>query len=153
MEQIVAAVRGLPGAHVDRPGPGDGSPEVAWGDVFFSYAPDGRPPRNVQPYATIVTKDYPGDTACDLDPPGRWRVNVRVDRATFLELTGEEPGGPARHRDHTAADTVMPHPVYGPYGWIAVVNPAGRTTATVLELLRAAHAAARARYERRHETT
>lgn len=47
----------------------------------------------------------------------------------------------------------MPHPVYGPYGWIAVVNPAGRTTATVLELLRAAHAAARARYERRHETT
>lgn len=62
--------------------------------MFFSYAPDGRPPRNVQPYATIVTKDYPGDTACDLDPPGRWRVNVRVDRATFLELTGRSRAAP-----------------------------------------------------------
>ncbi|MFD8981938.1 DUF6194 family protein [Streptomyces sp. NPDC059564] len=152
MEQIIAAVRALPGAHVDIPERGDGSPEVAWGDAFFSYAPDGRPPRNVQPYGTIVTKDYPGDTASDLDRPGRWRVNVRVDRATFLELTGEEPGDLTRPRDHAAADTVTPHPVYGPYGWIAVVNPAERTTPTVLHLLRSAHAAARTRFERRHET-
>ncbi|MEU9004186.1 DUF6194 family protein [Streptomyces sp. NPDC059982] len=152
MEQIVATVRGFTGAHVNRPERGDGSPEVAWGDVFFFYAPDGHPPRNAQPYATIVTKDHPGDTAGDLDPPGRWRVSIRVDRTTFRELTGEEPDALVRPRDHAAADRVVPHPVYGPYGWIAVVNPAGRTADTVHRLLREAHAAARARFERRHGT-
>ncbi|MFG2616823.1 DUF6194 family protein [Streptomyces sp. NPDC048507] len=152
MEQIVATVRAFAGAHVNRPEPGDGSPEAAWGDVFFFYAPDGHPPRNAQPYATIVTKDHPGDAAGDLDPPGRWRVSIHVGRAAFRELTGEEPDALVRPRDHAAADAVAPHPVYGPYGWIAVVNPAARTADTVLGLLRAAHDAARGRFERRHGT-
>lgn len=151
MEQIIATVRGLDGALVVVPEPGGEFPEIAWGDAFFYYAPDGRMPQNVQPYGTIVTKNYPGDTACDLDPPGRWRVNVHVDRATFRELTGEEPRSLTRPRDYAAADSVMPHPVYGALGWICVVNPAERTTDTVMRLLRDAHDAARARFERRHE--
>jgi hypothetical protein len=150
MEQIIATVRGFDDALVVLPERGDGSPEVAWGDAFFYYAPDGRMPRNVQPYGTIVTKDYPGDTASDLDPPDRWRVNVHVDRATFRELTGEEPQDLSRPRDHTAADSVLPHPVYGTLGWISVVNPGEGTHATVVRLLRAAHDAARARFGRRH---
>ncbi|MFK0255221.1 DUF6194 family protein [Streptomyces sp. NPDC090445] len=150
MEQITATVRGFDGALVLVPGPGGGFPELAWGDAFFYYAPDGRVPHHVQPYGTIVTKDQPGDTASDLDPPGRWRVNVHVDRAAFRELTGEDPRSLDRPRDHTAADSVMPHPVYGAVGWISVVNPGERTTGTVLRLLRSAHDAARARFERRH---
>ena len=41
-----------------------GSPEVAWGDTFFSYDPGGQlPPARRFPFATIVTKDY-GDFDC-----------------------------------------------------------------------------------------
>ncbi|MFI6207376.1 DUF6194 family protein [Streptomyces sp. NPDC051041] len=150
MEQIIATVRGFDGALVVVPAPGGDFPEAAWGDAFFYYAPDGRMPRSVQPYGTIVTKDQPGDDASDLDPPGRWRVNVHVDRATFRELTGEEPRALGRRRDYAAADRVLPHPVYGALGWICVVNPGARTAGTVVRLLRDAHDAARARFERRH---
>ena len=45
IEEIITFVRSLDGTLVLLPGPGDGSPEVAWGDAFFYYAPDGRFPR------------------------------------------------------------------------------------------------------------
>jgi hypothetical protein len=151
MEQILATVRTFEGALVLTPAPGDDVPEVAWGDAFFYYSPDGQIPPNVQPYATIVTKNYPDDTGSDLDPPGRWRLNVHVDRATFRQLTGEEPRSLTRPRDYAATDVVMPHPVYGALGWIAVVNPGDRSTDTLVQLLRAAHEAARARAQRRQE--
>lgn len=149
MEQIIAAVRGFEGAHVLTPGPGDGSPGAAWGDAFFFYAPDGQPPPAVQPYGTVVTGNQPGDTASGLDRPGRYRVNCRVARPVFRELTGEDPRSLVLPRDHAAADLVLPHPVYGPLGWVAVVDPGERTLDTVLGLLRDAHDAARARSERR----
>jgi hypothetical protein len=152
MEQIIATVRGFDGGLVVSPAPGGDFPEVAWGDSFFYYATDGQMPQNVQPFATIVTKNYPGDIASDLDPPHRWRVNVHVDRATFSALTGEEPGNLNRPRDYATTDVVLPHPVYGSLSWIAVVNPGDQTYDTVLALLRAAHQAARARFERRQET-
>ncbi|MGW0994619.1 DUF6194 family protein [Streptomyces sp. NPDC002523] len=152
MEQIIATVRDFAGGLVLVPERGGDFPEIAWGDAFFYYAPDGQVPHNVQPYGTIVTKDYPDDAASDLDPPGRWRVNIHVDRVTFQELTGEEPRDISRPRDYTTADRVMPHPVYGALGWISVVNPDARTTDTVVRLLRGAHDAARARFARRHET-
>jgi hypothetical protein len=106
-------------------------------------------PRTVQPYGTIVTKNYPDDALSDLDPPGRWRVNVHVDQARFRELVGEDPRTLVRPRDHAAADVVVPHPVYVALGWVSVVNPGERTSDLVVELLRAAHDAARARFERR----
>jgi len=149
MQQILDTVQGFDGALVVRPRPGDGTPELAWGDAFFFYAPDGRMPPNTQPYGTIVTKDYPEDDASNLDPDGRWRVNVHVGRAAFLTLTGEDPRHLERPRDLAAADVVNPHPVYGALGWVCVVLPGERTTTTVLRLLRDAHEAARARAERR----
>ncbi|MGW7411994.1 DUF6194 family protein [Streptomyces sp. NPDC054863] len=149
MEQIVTVVRGLDGALVVAPQQGDDFPELVWGDAFFYYAPDGRMPTKVQPYGTIVTKNYPDDTASGLDRPGHWRVNVHIDRAAFRELTGEEPRALAEPRDHTAVDTLLPHPVYGSLGWISVVNPGGRTAETVVRLLRSAHEAARVRSVRR----
>ncbi|MET9345256.1 DUF6194 family protein [Streptomyces termitum] len=145
MERIVEAVRELDGALVLTPEPGSGFPEESWGDAFFYHAPDGRIPARTQPYGTIVTRDRPGDTASALAPPGRWRVNVRTDRETFRELTGEDPRALARPRDHTAPDVLLPHPVYGALGWLCAVTPGPRTTDTVLRLLRAAHEAARPR--------
>ncbi|MFF0628121.1 DUF6194 family protein [Streptomyces sp. NPDC004296] len=150
-EQIIAAVRGFDGALVVLPEAGGDLPELVWGDAFFYYAPDGQMPRNTQPYGTIVTKNYPDDTASDLDPSGRWRVNIHIDRATFCELTEEEPRSLSRPRDHSAVDVVLPHPVYGALGWISVVNPGERTEELVVRLLRGAHDAARARSARRNE--
>ncbi|MEB8336068.1 DUF6194 family protein [Streptomyces endophyticus] len=145
MEQIITSVRGFDGALVLAPEPGGDAPEIAWGDAFFYYAPDGEVPQAVQPYGTIVTKNYPGDVLSDLDAPGRLRVNIQTDRATFRQLTGESSV------DYAAVDTVLPHPVYGAQGWVCVVNPGERTYDTVLRLLRAAHDAARARSERRRQ--
>ncbi|MFD9281783.1 DUF6194 family protein [Streptomyces mirabilis] len=68
------------------------------------------------------------------------------------DFTGEEPRSLTRPRDYAAADTVMPHPVYGALGWISVINPGERTTDTAVQLLRSAHDAARARCARRHAT-
>ena len=152
MQQIIDAVRALDGALVFAPAPGDDVPEVAWGDAFFYYAPDGRMPHHTQPYGTIVTKDYPDDTASALDAPDRWRVNIHVDRTTFRELTGEDPRRLGRPRDYAADDVVNPHPVYSALGWVAVVVPGHETMDTVLRLLRDAHDAARARFERRSAT-
>jgi hypothetical protein len=150
MEQILSAVRDLEGALVLAPQAGSEVPELAWGDAFFYYAPDGQVPEHIQPYGTIVTKDYPDDTASRLDGAGRWRVNVHVDRQAFVRLTGEEPRSLGRTRDFAAVDVINPHPVYGALGWVSIVNPGEHTMGTAIELLRFAHTAARARYERRH---
>jgi hypothetical protein len=155
IDQIIGTVRDLEGSLVVAPAVGDlDLPELAWGDAFFYYSPDGVMPRNVQPYGTIVTKNYPDDTVSDLDGPDRWRVNIHVDRVTFRELTGDRDAaddrGARSHVDPATPDVVLPHPVYGSAGWIAVVNPGPTTGDTVLRLLREAHDAARARFQRRH---
>ncbi|MCK9795279.1 DUF6194 family protein [Isoptericola sp. 4D.3] len=144
MDQIIAAVRRLDGVLVLEPRPGDGTPEIAWGDAFFYYAPDGQVPTTVQPYGTVVTKNYPEDDGCDLDRPDRWRVNVHVGRDRARELVGA-----IERTDGVVTDVLLPHPLYGSQGWVCVVNPGERTGEAVLDLLREAHDAARRRYGRR----
>ena len=152
MNDFLDTVRGFDGALVVVPGRGGTLPEIAWGDAFCFYAPDGQMPQTVQPYATAVTKDYPDDTASQLGG-GRWRLNINAGRAAFTELTGEQPRSTTASWDYAAADTVLPHPVYGELGWICIVTPGPRTRGTALQLLRDAHAAARARAERRSGTS
>lgn len=142
MDEIVEIVRGFDGALVVIPEVGSVFPELAWGDAFFYFAPDGVMPERTQPYGTIITKDYPDDERSDLEPPGRFRVNIQVDRGRAAELTAT-PVDPAE------ADAFAPHPAYGAAGWVCVVNPGHRTADMVVELLRAAHDAARARAQRR----
>jgi hypothetical protein len=141
IDEIIEFVEGLGGVLTLRPGPGDGSPELAWGDVFFYYSPDGVVPKNIQPFATIVTKDYPGDEGSRLNRPDTFRLNFFAGKEEFRRWTGHEPA--------TQDDIVLAHPVYGTMGWLAVVNPGPRTETPVRELLRAAHGLARNRYERR----
>src|SRR3712207_9235364 len=90
MEEVIAHVEGLGGVLTLRPRPGDGSPEVSWGDAFLYYAPDGVVPRT-QPFATVVTKDHPGDESSRLDRPGAFRVNVAAGREEYRRRTGADP--------------------------------------------------------------
>ncbi|MEU4832150.1 DUF6194 family protein [Streptosporangium sp. NPDC023615] len=150
IDEIIEFLSGLEGVLTLRPAPGDGSPEISWGDVFFYHAPDGAIPERTQPFATIVTKDYPGDGRSRLDRPGAFRVNVSAGKDAFAEWTGRRPRDPEPEgTDPSVTDTVIAHPVYGAQGWLAVVNPGPRTEPAVRELLRTAHDLARSRHGRR----
>ncbi|WP_151523919.1 DUF6194 family protein [Serinicoccus kebangsaanensis] len=139
-EEISQFVQGLDGVLTLRPQPGDGSPELAWGDEFFYYAPDGILPPG-QPFATIVTKDYPGEPPSGL---GRGVVRVNVDAGR----RGQDP--PA---DPTRRDVLIAHPVYAAHGWVSVVAPGPATADELRTLLRDAHRAAARRWHRRHDGT
>jgi Family of unknown function (DUF6194) len=150
MDEIVDFVGRLDGVLTLRPVPGDGSPEISWGDVFFYYSPDGVVPTRTQPFATVVTKNYPGDEVSRLDRPDAFRVNVAASKETFIQWTGHAPRDAATtDAGPSPDDTVIAHPVYGTVGWLAVVNPGPRTDEVIRELLRAAYDVARSRYERR----
>lgn len=148
MEQILEMVGGLDGVLDLAPVAGSEYPEIAWGDHFFYFAPDGQVPRREQPYATIVTKNYPGDTLSDLDEPGRWRLNIHVGQPACADLLGADEKPDAHRVDLAEVDTVIPHPIYARQGWIAIVNPGARTSAIAMELLRRAHESARRRANR-----
>jgi len=149
MEQLLETVGAFDGVLDLAPAEGSAFPEIAWGDHFFYYAPDGHVPQREQPYATIVTKNYPGDASCDLDHPERWRLNIHVGTDSFVALTGERPRDDAPLRDCTATDAVLPHPVYRAQGWISITNPGIGTHLLAVRLLRQAHEDAKLRAERR----
>ena len=114
-----------------------GSPEVAWGDTFFMHHLDHN-----FPFATIVTKDYPGfDEASKLDRPGVFRLNIGLSRGTFEALFPED-----REHDFAALDRVMPHPVYGRNHWACVLNPCDATFEQLKPLLAEAYERAATRH-------
>jgi hypothetical protein len=117
----------------------NGAPEVAWGDTFFYYDPDrNRVPERSFPFATIVTKDYPGfDSDSNLNRPGVFRLNVGVSKQTFQTLFGPEEA-----HDFAALDRIMPHPVYGKMYWVCVLNPSAETFQKVQPLLAEAYSKA-----------
>jgi hypothetical protein len=82
IDDIIECVAALDGVLTMKAGPGDGSPEISWGDVFFYYAPDGEVPRT-QPFATIVTKDYPDEPSSQLDQADAFRLNIGVGAQRF----------------------------------------------------------------------
>lgn len=107
---------------------------------------------NGQPFATIVTKDYTDDTRSRLDTPGTFRVNIHAGAHQFAAVTGYDPRSQPDHDvDPSTPDILLAHPVYGHLAWVAVVNPAERTSTKVLELLASAHRAARTRHDHRND--
>ena len=156
-DDIITFVTGLPGVVAVTASEATGAPEVAWGDSFFTYDPDGDAPVTRMPFATIVTKDYAGfDTASDLNRPGVFRVNISVGTAAFARLLGHRPrtdtAQPARY-DYTALDKVIPHPVYASQAWVAVLSPGEATAVVTRALLTTAHSQARVRHLRRAGTS
>jgi len=138
IDDIIDQVAALGGVLALRPQPGDGSPQISWGDVFFHFAPTGEVPRT-QPFATIVTKDYPDEPVSGLDRPGAFRLNIGVP------ASASAPQSTAPQTNPSTPDAWFPHPVYGRAGWI----PAERTAEEAMTLLETAHTAARRRYQRR----
>jgi hypothetical protein len=85
-------------------------------------------------FATLVTTDE-HDTASSLARPGLFRLNIGVSGATFARVAGG-----AVEPDFTAADRLLPHPVYAAQHWVCIVNPTAATLdAVVLPLLDEAH--------------
>ena len=134
-----------------------GSPEVVWGDTFFSYDPGRQlPPARRFPFATIVTKDY-GDFDCasQLNRPGVFRLNIGVSKETYRSLFGPQPPPPPAGsvvetgHDFTALDQLLPHPVYAPMSWVCVLNPGAATFQAVRPLLAEAYQLAVSRYAKR----
>ena len=154
--EVIRLIAALPGAVVVTPGPDSGAPEVAWGDSFVFYDPDdaGDDARRF-PFATVVTKDYPGfDTESRLDRPGVFRLNLPAGRERFTALFGFPPADLDDRRSEfafDALDRLVPHPVYGRQGWVSVVVPGSATERQVRELMVHAHERARRRYRRRAE--
>ena len=141
-EDVIQLFTDLPSVVAVTAADGDGSPEVAWGDTFVHYEPDGRGDR-MFPFATIVIKDYRGfDTASELDRAGVYRVNLAVGRAAFEEILGYPPAAFAEHAgdvDFAELDQLMPHPVYGKQAWISVVVPGDRTAGRMHYLVTTAY--------------
>ena len=67
--------------------------------MIRSFLYDPRSDRGAAaPFATIVTKDYPGSgTSSKLDRPGVFRLNLALGRETFRRLFGFWPAGFADH--------------------------------------------------------
>jgi hypothetical protein len=134
-----------------------GSPEVAWGDTFFSYDPGRQlPPARRFPFATIVTKDYGDfDRASRLERPGVFRLNIGLSKETYRSLFGPQPSPPPAGsavetgHDFTALDQLLPHPVYAPMSWVCVLSPSAATFEAVRPLLAEAYQLAVSRYGKR----
>lgn len=151
--ELIQFLAGLPGVSAIKAGADNGAPEVAWGDTFFFYDPPGdAPPDRRMPFATIVTKNYPGfDTDSNLNRPGVFRLNIAAGRTRFQELLGYPPEAQADHHaqiDYTALDQVLPHPVYGLQGWVSILNPGPLTGDVARSLLRDARTRAANRQHR-----
>jgi hypothetical protein len=133
--EIIAFVATLGGVSVQTASEGDGSPESAWGDSFFTI------PGQQMPFATLVASNYPGfDDVSDLDRDGVFRLNVSVGRERFTELVGHAPSTPAdEHVDYAAPDTLLPHPQYAKQAWVSIVNPGPSTDELAKELIEHAH--------------
>jgi hypothetical protein len=154
-DDIIQFVSSLPGVAAMTASESNGAPEAAWGDSFFFYDPAGDTPADRRfPFVTLVTQDYDGfDMASNLNRPGVFRVNIAAGRDAYTELFGHSPADHASHHesyDYSAADQLIPHPVYAVQGWISIVNPDERTAAQLRSLVTEAHARAAARHDRRH---
>lgn len=98
------------------------------GDLFFMYEKNKK-----RPFATIVTKDNEYDSTSNLNREGFYRLNVGLDKDTFVPMFGgltNKKGFEAYLNvgiDFTKEDTILPHPTYGAMYWVCVVNPSKET--------------------------
>jgi uncharacterized protein DUF6194 len=101
----------------------------AMGGSFFSCNEQSWPN-----FATIATGDD-FDDASNLAREGVFRLNIGVTGATFRRLVGAmtEP-------DHTALDTLLPHPLYAQQHWVSILNPSTASFETIVKpLIEEAH--------------
>ena len=144
------------GVDVVIPEKGDG-PEIAWGDTFFIYDPKrDLEPKHRFPFATIVTKDYPGfDEASNLNRAGVFRLNIGIGKETFRSLfeNSATKGSSQADHDYSVFDKILPHPTYGAQSWISVLNPSDETFHELITPLLAEAYQIAARRQAKREST
>ena len=141
-ERLREMIGALPDVAVELAGPETGAPEVAWGDTFFMNQPSGDGQQARMPFATIVTKNYPGfDEDSELDRPDTFALNLHVGAQYFEGLLGFPPSESSQHVSRlipAAEGTPLPHPQYARSGWIRIINPPAAQEVPIEALARAA---------------
>nr|QGT51488.1 hypothetical protein Unknown280_1800 [uncultured Spirochaetaceae bacterium] len=126
----------------------------SWGERGIFYNPGNVLKRGVY-VLTVKKKDGENDRASCLDREGMWRLNIGVRNSTFLSLFGELPAHPKKGGvvdmpfDFSAADIVMPHPVYAWMGWICVLNPSAETFERIKPLIQESYEYAKEKFRKR----
>lgn len=104
----------------------------SWGERGIFYNPNHTLKRGTY-VLTIKEKDGANDKSSHLNRQGIYRVNLGLKKPSFQTLFGPVPARPAAGGvvempyDFTAADCLLPHPVYAWMGWISVLNPSPST--------------------------
>jgi hypothetical protein len=107
-----------------------------WGERALFYNP-GKVLKKGIYIATFKERDGANDSASNLNRGGLYRLNVGLSKSSYFKLFGPTPARPAAGHivntghDFTTLDLITPHPVYGWMGWIAVINPAAQTYASL----------------------
>jgi hypothetical protein len=106
----------------------DLAPINAWGERSFFYNLNSLLPRGVY-FCTLKEKDGDNDKASELDRDGIYRFNFGLPTNAFIEMFGAKPRRPEKGKiiagnwNFTEPNKLMPHPVYGWMGWVAILNP------------------------------
>lgn len=126
----------------------------AYGETSLFYNRGNRLTRGTY-FATIKQTDGPNDQASALDRDGVYRFNFGLPRQRFEAMFGPTPTRPAKGNtikgpwDFTQVNELMPHPVYGWMGWVAVLNPAHDLLAALEPDLALAYAKSIAAFDKR----
>jgi|TARA_R110000868_G_scaffold406339_1_gene686663 hypothetical protein len=103
-----------------------------WGERGLFYNPGNKFSKGAY-VLTFKEKDGKNDASSDLNADGKYRLNLKISKATFISLFENIPKRPAAgevidgNYNFSALDTVMPHPIYGWMTWVCAVNPTRET--------------------------
>jgi len=129
-------------------------PVNAWGEKSYFYNPNSRFSRGAY-FCTLKEKDGDNDKASNLDRDGIWRLNFGLPKSEFQNLFGPPPKRPTKGDairgawEFRTTDLLMPHPVYGWMGWVAVLNPSTDTFDACKPLMKQAYDKSVAGFEAR----
>lgn len=129
-------------------------PKQAWGETSYFYNPGEALKRGTY-FATIKEKDGDNDRGSNLNRDGIWRLNIGVQKTTYVSMFGATPQRPGKGAtiegpwDFAQSDMIMPHPVYAWMGWVAVLSPTEATWQDCIPLIADAHERAQKTFEKR----
>ncbi|MEP3888816.1 MAG: DUF6194 family protein [Hellea sp.] len=125
-----------------------------WGETSFFYNSNNKLPRGVY-FCTLKEKDGDNDKDSKIDRAGVYRFNFGLPEKQFVGEFGEKPKRPAKGAviegawDFTILDRLMPHPIYGWMGWVAILNPTHESFSEIKPLLKLAYLEAIKGFEKR----
>ena len=126
----------------------------SWGEKGIFYNPNNTLKRGIY-ILTIKEKDGENDKGSNLDRENIYRVNVGIQKKTFINLFGEIPKRPSKgcivdmEYDFTSIDKIIPHPIYAWMGWICCLNPTKKTFEKLKLLILESYEYAKEKYRKR----